>query len=243
VTASAQKLQAMTKITFGDALLENFNEGNGYVRRGWSVKTLAGEPAKWAPPDSAHFMLNSLWANVKSNGKSVFLWEPGLFYTDYSAQVDVILPGEKFCPSTAKGSSPKIVHGVVMRAKDQDNHYRLEIERRIEGSAVRLIKRKGGQDSEIAKNDKPPALAPFDWRKNPLCSAWYSKSEKWAAGISSWRLDRVRALVKGDTLQMWINEEEVFAGGVKDADLKEGAFGLCAENLTFFDNVEVKSAK
>ena len=48
--------------------------------------------------------------------------------------------------------------------------------------------------------------------------------------MDQWRPDRMKLSVRGDTLRAWLNGKELFADGVKDADLKDGAAGLYAED-------------
>ncbi len=57
------------------------------------------------------------------------------------------------------------------------------------------------------------------------------------------RMERMRLQAVGQTLRAWLNGQEVFPGGVKDAALKVGTAGLYAANRTVFDNVEVGPPK
>jgi hypothetical protein len=178
-------------------------------------------------------MLTSLEFAAQKPAKSALVWEPGITYGDAAAQVDVILGARHKWPE-------KMIHAVVLRAKDKDNHYRLEVERGKE-NAVRLVKRASGNETVIATAKEPPDLAPFDFKTNPASTAWHNLVEKEVqnGGFEKWRMDRIEFQAKGNELQAWVNGRQVFPEAVKDEDLKQGAPGLYAENLTYFDNVEI----
>jgi hypothetical protein len=78
-----------------------------------------------------------------------------------------------------------------------------------------------------------------------MCPGWHTTPQNIAEerGLHQWRMDRMRLEAVGDTLRAWLNGNEVFPGGVKDAALKTGTFGLYAEGLTVLDNVEARAAQ
>ena len=242
IKATAGGIEAVAPITVGEAFTDEFNHG-GALLRGWSAVDLAEKPGKWHPPGRGHSFLNSLWQH---NGgcKSMLLWDAGAFLTDAAIQADVFLAGRRG-QAFAVGKGRKIVHGLVIRAADKDNHYRLEIERRDDGGEARLVKRASGKETVLAKADTLPALAAFDWQANPMCPGWHAMSKLHAdeRGISAWRMDRMKLQAAGGALRVWVNGKEVFKDPVKDADLKSGTVGLYAENRAVLDNVRVSPAR
>jgi len=243
VTASGASLTASTTLTAGQKHVENFDEGSGYLRPGWVACDLAGGPIAWRPPPKGHHMLNALEAVPAKPGKSTLLWRPGSAMTDLVVQADVIL---RAAPARAGA-----VHGLVVRAAQKGkgpqgqgppaggcDHYRLEVERREQGSIARLVRRVGGKDTVLAAADRPPPLAEFDWKENPCCPNWRGREKG-----PGWLLDRIRLQAAGEVLRAWVNGKEVFAGGVRDAHLAAGAPGLYAQYRAYFDNVEIKAAE
>jgi len=236
VTASAAGLRRSVVLEAVDTFVENFNEASGTLRDGWAAASIENASGKWFTPDRGHHMLNSLWHTRRKPGKSMLLWKPGTPFDDCEIQADVIIS-----PHTRM--SPAGTRGLVIRAKDRDNHYRLEVERGANISAARLVKRVKGVDTVIAQTDKAPGYAPFDWRTNP-CSTQYPKNARNTdARFEDWRLDRLRLAAKGGVIRAWINGKEVFPGGVRDDALKTGAVGLYAESPACFDNVNVRDAQ
>jgi len=236
VTAAAGGVTGSVLLRAAGTFVENFNEASGTLRRGWAATGLEKEPGAWATPRGGHHMLNSLWHTRRKPGRSMLVWTPGSPFDDSDIQADVILS-----PSTRM--SPHGTRGLVIRAQVNGDHYRLEVERGTGRSAARLVKRLAGVDAVIAKTDKAPAFAPFDWKTNP-CSTQYPKNERNTdATFKAWRLDRLRLAARGGVLRAWINGTELFPGGVKDDALKTGAVGLCAESPACFDNVIVKASR
>jgi hypothetical protein len=243
VTAEAAGITGSVSVQVVDRFTDDFNSGTG-VLRFWSGIDLSDQKSQWHPPRSGHDFLNSLW-QYNAAATSILLWDHGPLWTDYGIQADVILtPRDKGQPFTI-GRDRKAIHGLVVRAADRDDHYRLEIERRDDGSRARLVKRRGGAETILAQTDAPPALAPFDWKTNPMCPGWHDllqvKAEE--RGLHQWQMDRMRLQAVGDTLRAWINGKEVFPSGVKDGALKAGTAGLYSQGKTIMDNVEVQPAK
>ncbi len=245
LSAEAGGLKATAPVQVADRFRDDFNCGTA-VLRFWSSHDLgdAKEKGIWHPPAAGHTFLNSLWQHSRA-AKSILLWDHATPWTDYSIQADVFLtPRERGQPFEI-GKGRKATHGLVVRATDGNNHYRLEVERRDDGSEARLIKRLNGADTVLAKTDSPPALAPFDWRTNPICPGWRDTPQPIAEerGLHQWRVDAMRLEARGDTLRAWLNGKEVFPAGVKDPGLKSGTFGLYAEGPVIVDNVEAGKAK
>jgi len=240
ITATAAGTSGTAPIEVGDRFLDDFNCG-GDVLRFWSAGDLSTARSAWYPPAAGHTFLNSLWQH-RPEAKSVLLWDHGTYWTDYGVQAEVFLTPAARGEAFRIGPGRKLMHGLVVRAMDKDNHYRLEIERRDGRSQARLVKRVSGTDTVLAANDHPAALAPFDWQQNPMCPGWHKLSQVLAEerGLDQWRMDRMRLMAAGDELRAWINGEEVFPAGVKDHDLKAGTAGLYAEGKVVFDNVEVR---
>jgi hypothetical protein len=242
VTASAGGLEASVTVRVAEAMVETFNEGSGTLRDGWVRLRLGKAEGRWFTPARGHHMLNSLWVRPTSQRarpgevKSALLWAPGIPWADYEVRADVII-----CPRVRTPAAG--TRGLVFRATDADNHYRLEVERDEKGAAARLVKRVNGAEEVLAR--KPaPAYAPFDYKTNPLCPGWHGLSEEEAGRrFGAWQLDRFRARVVGDRIRAWVNGTEVFPGGVKDTGFKQGGAGLYAETPSYFDNVEVKAAR
>ena len=243
VVAEAAGIKGSAPITAGEVFTADFNHCGAFVP-GWSSLDLSDRPGKWHPPGRGHQLLNSLWQHSDSV-KSILLWDHGTFWTDCSIQADVFLTprgrGEPF----QLGKGQKVVHGLVIRAAGRDNHYRLEVERRDDGSEARLIRRLAGAETVLARTDSPPGLAPFDWQANPMCPGWHDLSQLHAEerGLHLWRMDRMKLQAVGATLRAWINGGEVFPEGVEDAQLKVGSAGLYAGSRAVFDNLQVRPAK
>ena len=236
VTASAAGLEQSLSLTASDKLVENFNEASGPLRQGWAASGIGGDPGRWFTPHRGHHMLNSLWHTRRKPGKSVVLWTPSSPAADCQIQADMIISPNVRMPTSG-------TRGLVIRAKDKDNHYRLEVQRGADVSTVRLVKRIGGVDAVIAQTDKAPGFAPFDWKTNPSSTGFAQNEALTDAKFKAWRLDRLRLAAKGGVLRGWVNGKEVFPGGVKDAAFKAGAVGLYAESPSCFDNVEVRQAR
>jgi len=237
ITAKGEGLTASTTITVGEKMVDRFDEGSGYLRPSWKTVTLKGPAIVWRPPVRGHHLLNSLAANMPRGAKtpplSALVWEPGSAMADGSIQADFIF--------RARPPSKPSLHGLVIRAVDKDNHYRLEVTRGPKTSTIRLVKRLNGVESTLATAHNPPALGPFDWQTNPSQSARpdQMKKEDGDKYFATWRLDRIRLQAKGDTLQAWIGGNKVFPGGVKDGDIKTGAPGLLAGYAAVIDNVDI----
>jgi hypothetical protein len=238
ITGRAKGLTGSVNVEVADTMVEDFNEGCGTLRPGWISANTGQHAANWFTPSRGHHMLNSLWAQPpRVHGKtpdvkSLLLWDHGKLWKDYEVQADVIV-----CPS-ARTPEPG-VRGLVFRAQDKDNHLRLEIDRTADGAGARIIKRQKGEETKIAEA-KAPAYAPFDYKTNPMCPGWHSWDEIQGKKLKSWKLDRLRVQVKGDTVRAWVNGQELFSGGVKNADPARGSIGLYARTLSCFDNVRVK---
>ncbi|HUT35180.1 MAG TPA: hypothetical protein VNE39_16945 [Planctomycetota bacterium] len=243
ITAEAGGVKATAPIQVADRFTDDFNCGTA-VLRFWSSFDLGAEKGEWHPPAAGHHFLNSLWQHSRA-AKSALLWDHATLWTDYSVQADVFLAPRDRGQPLEIGKGKKAVHGLVVRATDGNNHYRLEVERRDDGSEARLVKRVNGTETVLAKTDSPPPLAPFDWKTNPMCPGWRDTPQAIAEerGLHHWRVDTMRLEAKGDTLRAWLNGKEVFPAAVKDPDLKAGTFGLCAEGQTVMDNVEARPAK
>jgi len=242
VTATAGDVAGTAPVQVGDRLAEDFNCG-GNVLRGWSTWDFADEPGCWYPPAAGHTYLNSLWQHNRG-ATSLLAWDHGRGWTDYGLQADVFLaPRERGQP--LRLADRRAVYGLAIRAADRDNHYRLEVHRRDDGSQARLVRRVAGAEAVLAQTDSPPPLAPFDWQTNPMCPGWHKLSPIHAEerGLNHWRMDRLRLAAKGDTLRAWVNGKELFPGGIRDSALRRGTAGLYAENVTVMDNVEVRREK
>ena len=242
ITAKAGGATGTAPITVGERFVDEFNHGRALLR-GWRTVDLGAKQGKWHPPGRGHSLLNSLWQHSGSC-QSMLLWDHGTYWTDCAIQAEVF-----FAPRRGRtfqiGKGRSIAHGLVIRAAGKDDHYRLVLKRTDDGAQALLIKRAAGKETVLARSDKPPALAAFDWRKNPMCPGWHKMSELHAkeSGLPEWRMDRMRLQAKGSALRAWVNGRSVFAGPVTDADLPSGTAGLYAENRTVFDNVEVRPAK
>jgi len=140
VTAAGLKETAM--LCAGDTFVEHFDEAQGTLRDGWIQADFGEKSGAWGTPHSGHDWLNSLHQQNAAI-KTVLLWQPGRLWADYSVQADLIIPKSK------TKRIGKLVHGLVVRAEDKDNHYRLEVERREDGSVARLIRRKGDRKSVV----------------------------------------------------------------------------------------------
>lgn len=232
VTATSGELKQSIVVNVGKKLNETFNEGCGSLRPAWTTANLSAEKGRWITPNRGHHMLNSLWMQARKPAKSVLLFSPGAVWQDYEMQADIVI-----VPKVR--THPDGTRGLVVRAKDKDNLYRLEIKRAGKDATARLIKRVAGKESVLNETKEVPPYAPFDYNSNPMCPGWHKWVEKQGAALKTWRLDRVRVLVKGDTIRAWLNGKELFPGGVKDPDLKTGTAGLYAENPACFDNVEI----
>jgi hypothetical protein len=240
ITATAAGTSDTAPIDVGDRFFEDFNCG-GDVLRFWSAGDLSAARSAWYPPAAGHTFLNSLWQH-KPEARSVLLWDHGTYWTDYGVEAEVFLTPAARGEAFRIGAGRKLAYGLVVRATDKDHHYRLEIERRDDRSQARLVKRLSGTDTVLATCDNPPALAPFDWQKNPMCPGWHHLSPVLAEerGLDQWRMDRMRLAATGGQLRAWINGREVFPARVQDRDLKAGTAGLYAEGKVVFDNVEVR---
>ncbi len=243
VTAEAGGIKATAPIQVADRFADDFNCGTA-VLRFWSCYDLDKEKGQWHPPAAGHTFLNSLWQHNRA-AKSILLWDHATPWTDYGVQADVFLTPRERGQAFEIGKGRKAIHGLVIRAADGNSHYRLEVERRDDGSEARLIKRLNGADTVLAKSDSPPALAPFDWKTNPMCPGWRDTPQPVAEerGLHQWRVDAMRLEARGDTLHAWLNGKEVFPTAVRDPDLKSGTFGLYAEGLTIIDNIEAGREK
>lgn len=245
ITAEAGGLRATAPLQVSDRFSDDFNLGTA-VLRFWTSYDLGDgkENGLWHPPAAGHSFLNSLWQHNRA-AKSILLWDHATLWTDYSVQADVFLTPRERGQALEFGKGRKAVHGLVIRARDRDNHYRLEVERRDDGSEARLIKRANALETVLAKSDSPPALAPFDWRTNPMCPGWRDTPQAIAEerGWHHWRVDRLRLEARGDALQAWLNGRPIFPDGVKDGALKTGTFGLFADGHCVVDNLEAAPAK
>ena len=240
ITAKGKGLTASTTISVGDKLVDRFDEGSGYLRPSWKTITLKGPAVAWHPPARGHWLLNSLIANLPRGARtpplSALVWEPGAAMTDGSIQADIIF----FRRPPAAPS----LHGLVIRALDKDNHYRLEVTRGPDASSIKLVRRLDGVESTLATAENPPKLGRFDWKTNPsqhVKNSW--SDEQGQKYFATWRLDRIRLQAKGDTIQAWIGDKELFPGGIKDEGITAGAPGLLAGYAAVIDNVEIGGAK
>jgi len=240
ITADARGIKAVTTITVGKKLGDRFDEGSGYLRPNWKAITLKEPAIAWHPPTGGHHLLNSLAANVPRGAKtpplSALVWEPGVAMADGGIQADFIF--------RARPPSKPSLHGLVIRALDKDNHYRLEVTRGPKASSVKLIKRLNGEESTLATAENPPELGPFDWKDNPsqhVKNSW--SDEQGQKYFANWRLDRIKLKAKGDVIQAWTGGKELFPGGVKDGEIKTGAPGLLAGYQAVIDNVEIGNAE
>ena len=238
ITAEAGGLKATAPIHISDRFADDFNCGTA-VLRFWSSHDLGGEKGIWHPPAAGHHFLNSLWQHNRA-AKSLLLWNHAALWTDYGVQADVFLTPRERGQAFQIGKGQRAVHGLVIRARDGANHYRLEVERRDDGSEARLVKCLHGTDTILARTDSPPALAPFDWRTNPMCPGWRDIPQAIAEerGLHQWRVDHMRLEARGEELRAWLNGKEVFPAPIRDPALSSGAFGLFADGLAVFDNVE-----
>ena len=233
VTASAEGLEAKVDVQIAETFNEHFNEGCGTLRTGWTAADL-GEPAgAWGTPAGGHHMLNSLHQSNRPAVKSMLLWDHGTPWSNYEIQADMVI-----CPSVE--NAPDGVRGLVVCAKDKDNHVRLEIRHKGTETAAVIVKRKGGTDSVLAENKTAPAYQSFDWKTNPMCPGWHATEDR---KLEGWNLDRMRVQVKDGKLRAWVADTELFPDGVKDAEIGAGTIGLYSENACCFDNVAVKAVQ
>ena len=230
ITASAAGLETKVAVQISENFTEYFNEGCGALRSGWTAADLSEPVGTWGTPGSGHFMLNSLFQSSRPAVKSMLLWDPGTPWSNYEIQADMVI-----CPIIKNVSDG--VRGLVVCAKDKDNHIRLEIRRKGSEAVAAIVKRKGGTDSVLAENKTAPAYQPFDWKTNPMCPGLHALDMNPQKDMV---MDRMRVQVKDDELRAWVADTALFPDGVKDADIGVGTIGLYSENACCFDNVVMK---
>lgn len=246
-TLTAESGGASSKFTVHvDAkLVDNFNEG-GYLRPGWTTLNLDSGSATWAPDygGTANLVMTMLRLTNPKGAKSACVWSPGALFTDYTTRGDFVVFTPRNATEISYGKGGKFIHGLVARAKDKDNFYRLEIERRADGSSIRLVKRKGGQDTVLAQSKEPGQLATFNFQSSAT-TPYYSKIDPesyLAKQLKLNKVDQMTLTVSGKTISAQVNGKDVFAP-VEDGDLASGAPGFYGETDGIFDNFEVQSAK
>ena len=232
VTASAAGLKTTVSVEVADSFVEHFNEGGGTLRNCWTPADLEKEKGNWNTPTGGHHMLTSLWQDYRKQAKSMLLLSSGTEWVNYEFAADMVLI-EKF-------HRPDGVRGLVVSAKDKDNHIRLELRHKGTETAAVIVKRKAGEESVLAENKTAPGYQPFNWKTNPMCPGWHSKE---GMKLGGWNIDQMRVQVKDGELRAWVADTELFPDGVKDADIGAGTIGLYSENACSFDNVVVKAGK
>jgi len=237
LTASAGGVSVKMRVTVAEAYEENFNEGCGTLRRGWESADLGPKyKGVWGTPSRGHFLLTSLWQSCKRPVQSMLLWTPGEKWQDCEIKTDIFIHEKSAHP--VEGT-----RGLMIRAKDKDNHYRLEVRRTKDGSKAVLIKRRAGTESVLAESADIPGYLPLDFKTNPATTGWAKNERATAENYKGFHMDRLELSARGEVIRATVNGKDVFPNGVKDGDLKEGMPGLYSAHRCAFDNVEIRKVK
>jgi hypothetical protein len=163
----------------------------------------------------------------------MLLWDHGTTWVNYEFQADIVI-APAFGRAAADG-----VRGLIVSARDKDNHVRLEMRHKGDKTVAVLVRRKEGTETVLAENKSAPGYQPFDWKTNPMCPGWH-KNKDVGPRVKGILLDRLRVQVKQGQLRAWSNGTEIFPGGVKDSDIGVGTIGMYCEGVCVFDNLVVK---
>ncbi|KKN08579.1 hypothetical protein LCGC14_1055360, partial [marine sediment metagenome] len=237
LTASAGGLSVELSIEVADAYVEPFNEGCGTLRGGWESADLGPKyKGVWNTPSRGHALLSSLWQSYKRPVNSMLFWKPGETWQDCEIKADLFISEKSAHPVYG-------TRGLVIRAKDKDNHYRLEVRRTEAGSSAVLIKRLNGAETVLAESNDIPGYLPLDVKTNPATTEWAKNPRITAETFKTFHLDRLRLSAKGDVIRATVNGKDIFPGGAKDGDLTIGMPGLYSVHGCCFDNVEMRAAR
>ena len=235
LTATAGDVSRTIPVEVADAYQEFFNEGSGTLRRGWEPADLGVKyKGTWGTPSRGHFLLTSLWQSYKRPVQSMLLWTPGEIWQDCEIKTDIFIHGKSGFPIEG-------TRGLVIRAKDKDNHYRLEVQRSKDSNKALLLKRVNGTESVLAESKEIPGYLPLDFKTNPATTGWAKLERVTAENYKDFHLERLKLSAKGDVIRVTVNGKEVFPDGVKDSDLATGMPGLYSAHRCAFDNVVVKA--
>ncbi|MDP6111629.1 MAG: hypothetical protein QGG53_07135 [Planctomycetota bacterium] len=226
ITAKAGGLSDTATIITSDKMMDDFNEGSGYLDPAWSPVNLGKGSGRWQITPRGHHFLTSMGQQDRQ-AETAMIWSPGSEWADYHAQVDMI----------ARTTRPIGKWGILIRATDEDSHYRFEIERIFKKSKARIVKRQAGVETELATSEIGEA-SKLDWQTNRMCTAWNKlpkdQGDKKTAGF---RMDRMRITAKGSEITCYLNGKEVMKAK-DDNPLEKGAPGLYSRGLNYFDNFE-----